>query len=91
VPPGYHGSQQQPAMPSVMPSVMPPPAPAAPPAVHRSNGVTGMLLGPGSMALGLGATAVVVAHHVTASAAFGMVLLIWVAIAIINIAHAQRR
>jgi hypothetical protein len=59
--------------------------------VRRSNGVTGMFLGLGSMALGLGATAVVVAHHVTASAAFGMVLLIWVAIAIINIAHAQRR
>ena len=86
VPPGYQGSQHP--MPSA--PVTPPPAPAAPPAVRRSNGVTGMFLGLGSMALGLGATAVVVAHHVTASAAFGMVLLIWVAIAIINIAHAQR-
>jgi hypothetical protein len=85
VPPGYRGSQHpMPAAPSA------PPAPAAPPAVRRSNGVTGMFLGLGSMAFGLGATAVVVSHHVTASAAFGMVLLIWVAIAIINIAHAQR-
>jgi hypothetical protein len=84
VPPGYPGSQHP------MP-VAPPPVPAAPPAVRRSNGVTGMFLGLGSMALGLGATAVVVAHHVTASVALGMVLLIWVAIAIINIAHAQRR
>ena len=94
VPPGYQGSQQQPTVPSAMPSAMPPPAPAAPAApaaVQRGSGVTGMFLGLGSMALGLGATAVVVAHHVTASAAFGMVLLIWVAIAIINIAHAQRR
>jgi hypothetical protein len=90
VPPGYQGSQHP--MPSA--PMTPPPAPvqaAAAPAVRRSNGVTGMFLGLGSMALGLGATAVVVAHHVTASAAFGMVLLIWVAIAIINIAHAQRR
>jgi hypothetical protein len=87
VSPGYQGSQHP--MPSA--PLAPPPVPAAPPAVRRGNGVTGMFLGLGSMALGLGATAVVVAHHVTASAAFGMVLLIWVAIAIINIAHAQRR
>jgi hypothetical protein len=45
----------------------------------------------GSMGLGLGATAVVVSHHVTASAAVIMVLLIWAAIAVINIAHSQRR
>jgi hypothetical protein len=84
MPPGYQGSQHP------MPPA-PAPVPAAPLEVRRSNGVTGMFLGLGSMAFGLGATAVVVAHHVTASAAFGMVLLIWVAIAIINIAHAQRR
>jgi hypothetical protein len=81
VPPGYQGGQQP----------APPPASAAQPAVRRSYGVTGMILGLGSMGLGLGATAVVVSHHVTASAAVIMVLLIWAAIAVINIAHSQRR
>jgi hypothetical protein len=81
VPPGYQGGQQS----------APPPASAAPPAVRRSNAVTGMILGLGSMGLGVGATAVVVSHHVTAVAAVVMVLLIWVVIAVINIAHSQRR
>ena len=63
---------------------------AAPAAARRSNGVTGMILGLGSMGLGVGATAVVVSHHVAAGAAVFMVLLIWLAIAVINIAHSQR-
>jgi hypothetical protein len=90
-PPGYQGSQHPMPSAPLAPPPVPAASPAAPPAVRHSNGVTGMFLGLGSMAFGLGATAVVVSHHVTASAAFGMVLLIWVAIAIINIAHAQRR
>jgi hypothetical protein len=69
------------------------PAAAPPPAVpaKRSNGVTGLVLGLGSMGLGVGATAVVVSHHVNAFAEVVMVLLIWLAIAIINVAHSQRR
>ncbi len=89
VPPGYQGSQQQSAMPP--PAAAAPPAAPAPPEVRRGSGVTGMFLGLGSMGLGVAATAVVVAHHVTASAAVIMVLLIWAVIAVINIAHSQRR
>ena len=50
-----------------------------------------MVLGLGSMGLGVGATAVVVSHHVESVAALLMVLLIWAAIAVINVAHSQRR
>jgi len=38
-----------------------------------------------------GATSVVVTHQSSSAAQFFMVLLIWVAIAVINIAHSQRR
>jgi hypothetical protein len=64
---------------------------AAPPAPRRPSGFSGAILGLGSMGLGVGATAVVVSHHVSSAAAVVMVLLIWAAIAIINIAHSQRR
>ncbi len=77
----YHG----PAAPA-------PPVPAAaPPAPRRSGGFSGAILGLGSMGLGVGATAVVVGHHVQSVAALLMVALIWVMIAVINVAHAQRR
>jgi hypothetical protein len=66
------------------------PAATAPPA-RRSSGLSGMVLGLGSMGLGVGATAVVVSHHVAAGAAVIMVLLIWAAIAVINVAHSQRK
>jgi hypothetical protein len=66
------------------------PAASAPPA-RRNSGLSGMVLGLGSMGLGVGATAVVVSHHVVASGAVVMVLLIWLAITIINVAHAQRK
>ena len=86
VPPGYQGTGQP--APGARNAVA---GPAAAPAVpRRSNGVTGMILGLGSMGLGVGATAVVVSHHVAAGAAVFMVLLIWLAIAVINIAHSQR-
>jgi hypothetical protein len=68
------------------PAAAPPPVPA-----KRSNGVTGLILGLGSMGLGVGATAVVVSHHVNAGAEVIMILLVWLAIAIINVAHSQRR
>jgi hypothetical protein len=42
------------------------------------------------MGLGVGATAVVAGHHVESAAALLMVLLIWAAIAVINIAHSRR-
>ena len=82
--PAYQG----PAAPTPsMPAAAPPP-PAVP---RRVGGLSGMVLGLGSMGLGVGATAVVVGHHVESVAALLMVLLIWVAIAAINVAHAQRR
>ena len=82
--PAYQG----PAAPTPsMPAAAPPP-PAVP---RRAGGLSGMVLGLGSMGLGVGATAVVVGHHVESVAALLMVLLIWVAIAVINVAHAQRR
>jgi hypothetical protein len=81
-PPAYRGP--------VMPA---PPAHATgrPPEPRRSIGVSGMLLGIGSMGLGVGATAVVVANHPGGGAATLMVLLIWAAITVINVAHSQRK
>lgn len=70
-----------------MPAAAPPP-PAVP---RRAGGLSGMVLGLGSMGLGVGATAVVVSHHVSSAAGVIMILLIWAAIAIINVAHSQRR
>jgi hypothetical protein len=64
---------------------------AAPPAPRRPTGFSGAILGLGSMGLGVGATAVVVSHHVNAAAEVLMILLIWAAIAVINVAHSQRR
>jgi hypothetical protein len=83
VPPAYQG----PAAPTPpMPVAAPPPHPAS----RRGNGLSGMVLGLGSMGLGVGATAVVVGHHVESVAALLMVLLIWAAIAVINVAHSRR-
>ena len=66
---------------------MPPPAPAP----SRASGLSGVVLGLGSMGLGVGATSVVVSHHAGGVADVLMVLLIWVMIAVINVAHSQRR
>jgi hypothetical protein len=82
--PAYQG----PAAPTPSMPVAAPPPPAAP---RRVGGLSGTVLGLGSMGLGVGATAVVVGHHVESVAALLMVLLIWAAIAAINVAHAQRR
>jgi hypothetical protein len=90
VPPGYHGGQQ-PAPPiraDGHAASAPPPAQAP---AGRSNGVSGVFLGLGSMGLGLGATGIVVSHHLATSGVVVMVLLIWFFIAIINIAHSQRK
>jgi nitrate/nitrite transporter NarK len=74
--------------------VAPSPEPAQPPAhqpQRQVGGVTGMILGLGSIGLGVGATAAVVSHHADPVAQVFMILLIWCAIAIVNIAHSQRR
>ena len=89
VPPGYQGGQR--SAPARAAASGPPEAADAHLPAQRSNGVTGLLLGLGSMGLGVGATSVVVSHHAAPLAQVFMVLLIWVAIAIINIAHSQRR
>ena len=81
-------SYQGPAAPTPSAPAAVPPPPAVP---RRASGLSGMVLGLGSMGLGVGATAVVVGHHVNSAAGVVMILLIWAAIAIINIAHSQRR
>ena len=82
-PPAYQGpAAPTPSMPAAAP---PPPAP------RRAGGFSGAILGLGSMGLGVGATAVVVSHHVNSVAALFMVVLIWAAIAVINIGHSQRK
>ncbi len=89
-PPGYQGSPayQGPVAPApVRPVAVPPPAPAP----SRASGLSGMVLGLGSMGLGVGATSVVVSHNAGGVPDVLMVLLIWVMIAVINIAHSQRR
>ena len=70
------------------PGYAPPPGQPAP---HRSNGVTGLFLGLGSMGLGVGATAVIASNIGAAAAQVLTILLVWIAIVIINVAHAQRR
>jgi hypothetical protein len=86
VPPGYPGISAASGPPAGAP-----PAGAAQQAPHRSNGVTGMILGLGSMGIGIGATAAVVSHHVDGVAQVLIVLVVWLAIVVINIAHSQRR
>ena len=80
---------QRPAAPSPEPAQ---PAAQQPHQPHRQgNGITGMILGLGSIGLGVGATAAVVSHHAAPLAQVFMILLIWCAIAVVNIAHSQRR
>jgi hypothetical protein len=74
--------------PQAAPAYAPPPGPPAP---HRSNGVTGLFLGLGSMGLGVGATAVIASNIGSAAAQVLTILLVWIAIVVINVAHAQRR
>jgi hypothetical protein len=87
VPPGYPGAAAN-GMPAGTAA-----AGAASPQVapRRNNGVTGMILGLGSMGIGIGATAAVVSHHVDGVAQVLIVLVVWLAIVVINIAHSQRR
>jgi hypothetical protein len=80
-------------VPSAPPVSSPAPAAAPAPAAERGrgSGVTGLILGLGSMGLGVGATSVVASHHADAAAQVFMVLLIWLAIAVINVTHSRRR
>ena len=86
--------QPRPDPPAMAPNmsrhVAPATAQSAAPVHRRSNGWTGMILGLGSMGVGIGATAVVVSHNIGSAAEFFMVLLIWAAIAVINVAHSRR-
>jgi hypothetical protein len=93
--PGQTGAPQGGQQPAayrgpVMPPA-PPPAAAPPPAPRRTGALSGVVLGLGTTGLGLGATAVVVAHHVQPFAEVVIILLIWAAIALINVAHSQRK
>jgi len=88
--PGYQGPALYQGL------VAPPPArtAAGPPPVQapsRGGGFSGVVLGLGSMGLGVGATSVVVSHHPGGVPDVLMVLLIWLMIAVINVAHSQRR
>jgi hypothetical protein len=87
VPPGYPGG---PAANGMSAAAVPGNA-AQQVAPRRSNGITGMILGLGSMGIGIGATAAVVSHHVDGVAQVLIVLVVWLAIVVINIAHSQRR
>ena len=65
------------------------PPPVRPPAVGQRNVAT-TVIALGSMALGVGATAIVSSHQSSSAAQAFMVLLIWAAIAVINVAYARR-
>jgi hypothetical protein len=67
-----------------------PPPESAYPAPRRNYGISGMILGLGSMGLGVGATAVVTHNAANGFAQAVMVLLIWGAIAFVNFAHSRR-
>lgn len=86
VPPGYPGPDQQAAQAAAVP-----PNAQQPAAPRRNNGITGMFLGLGSMGIGIGATGIIASHHIASVAQVLMILLIWAAIAVVNIAHSQRR
>jgi hypothetical protein len=88
VPPGYPGPRAADGATAGAPPATASPQQAVP---RRSNGVTGMILGLGSLGIGIGATAAVVSHHVDAVAQVLIVLVVWLAIVVINIAHSQRR
>ena len=88
VPPGYPGPR---AAGGTMAGAQPATASPQQAVPRRSNGVTGMILGLGSMGIGIGATAAVVSHHVAGAAQVLIVLVVWLAIVVINIAHSQRR
>jgi hypothetical protein len=86
-PAGYQGYQ------GYLGPVLPPgyqlgPPPARPSQVGQRN-VTTTIIALGSMGLGVGATAIVSGASNSAGQAF-MVLLIWVAIAVINVVYARR-
>jgi hypothetical protein len=70
------------------------PAPSTPaasyPAPRRPGGVSGVLLGLGSLGIAIGATAIVLVNSPGALADVLMILLIWGAVAAINVAHSQR-
>jgi hypothetical protein len=88
--PGYQESfaYQGPVAPApARPAAVPPPAQGP----SRGSGFSGVVLGLGSMGLGVGATSVVVSHHPGGVPDVLMVLLIWLMIAVINVAHSQRR
>ena len=89
-PVGYHGYQ---GYQGYMGPVLPPgyqvgPPPARPSQVGARNVAT-TITALGSMALGVAATAVV-SHATNSGGQAFMVLLIWVAIAVINVAYARR-
>jgi len=65
----------------------PPPAPPA----RTSSGTATVFMTLGSIALGLGATAIATSLGKNAASQVLMVLLIWVAIAVVNVAHGRRR
>jgi len=65
------------------------PAPVRPASVGQRNVAT-TVTALGSLGLGVVATAIVSHDNHSGGQAF-MVLLIWIAIAVINVAHAQRR
>jgi hypothetical protein len=70
----------------------PAPVPAAPVARETKPGsVATVFMTLGSIGLGVGATAVATSLGKNAAAQVMMVLLIWAAIAVVNIAHARRR
>ena len=74
----------------------PAPAPARAPAAPVAGGtkpasVATVFMTLGSIGLGVGATAVATSLGKNAAAQVMMVLLIWAAIAVVNVAHARRR
>jgi hypothetical protein len=70
---------------------LPVPQAAAPGPARRSTGasVVSMILAIASMGLGVGATAVIAANLHSAPAALIAILFVWVAIAMVNAAHAR--
>jgi len=64
---------------------------AAPVPAPRPGHVASVFMTLGSVALGVGATAIATALGKNAAAQVVMVFLIWAAIAVVNVAHARKR
>jgi len=88
---GVRGTAAQPHQPPAYPPQPGFQAPAPAPVAQRRPNIAAPFIALGSIGMGLGATGIVTSHVQYGGPAAVMLLLIWAAIAVINVAYARRR